>query len=307
MQQQPVVSVLMTAYNQGRYIGKAIASVLEQKTTFPFGVQLVISDDASTDNTVQVCRMFQERYPDAVYLIIQPWNMGLAHSLASAWPLCHGRYIAILEADDYWCDALKLHAQTLFMESHPSYSMCFTGTDISSPVPTHHKRWPYWHISKDTVWPMDLIAHNPVANCSVMYRHMFNPFAENPWLLDLPYCDIPLHVLHAMKGPVGYLPKIMATYRLHQGSAFEDLPWPRKMEKSIIVYDAMARHLPPPYSQMAARTLALMYQGLAAFDPSRAIRHLRSGLEAATMLSPVKRITASSILMDQVRHMVRTR
>ena len=50
---QPLVTVLITTYNQERYIGKAIDSVLAQKTDFPF--EVYISEDCGTDGTHRAC------------------------------------------------------------------------------------------------------------------------------------------------------------------------------------------------------------------------------------------------------------
>ncbi|WP_418917018.1 glycosyltransferase family 2 protein, partial [Alistipes communis] len=62
MNAEPLVSVCMTAYNHAPYIGRAIEGVLSQRTTF--AVELVLSDDCSTDGTGAICRDYAARYPD---------------------------------------------------------------------------------------------------------------------------------------------------------------------------------------------------------------------------------------------------
>ena len=52
----PLVSVLMLTYNHAPYIGQAIESVLNQQTRYPF--ELIICDDASTDDTREVVRRY---------------------------------------------------------------------------------------------------------------------------------------------------------------------------------------------------------------------------------------------------------
>ena len=63
------VSVLTTAYNHGQYIAKCIESILCQKTNFQF--ELIVHDDASTDGTTEIIRMYAERFPTIIKTIFQ--------------------------------------------------------------------------------------------------------------------------------------------------------------------------------------------------------------------------------------------
>ena len=72
---KPLVSVCMTAYNHAPYIARAIEGVLKQRTTF--GVELIIGEDCSTDNTLATCREYAEHYPDRIRLITAAKNVGM--------------------------------------------------------------------------------------------------------------------------------------------------------------------------------------------------------------------------------------
>ena len=117
------VSVLMLAYNQERYIGEAIRSVMLQQTDFPF--ELVIGNDGSGDRTGAICREWQKRYADRIVLIDRPKNIGLIPNFMQTYPLCKGNYIAICEGDDFWTDKSKLQRQVDFLDTHPDYVLCF--------------------------------------------------------------------------------------------------------------------------------------------------------------------------------------
>ena len=66
----PLVSVAMITYNHERFITKAIESVLAQRTSFP--IELVIGDDASSDNTCQQIEVLKAQAPKlfVCYLVL---------------------------------------------------------------------------------------------------------------------------------------------------------------------------------------------------------------------------------------------
>ena len=58
------VSVLCLAYNHEQYIEKCLSSIIRQKTTFDF--EIIVNDDASTDNTINIIKKFEKKYPHKV-------------------------------------------------------------------------------------------------------------------------------------------------------------------------------------------------------------------------------------------------
>ncbi|MBQ5861944.1 MAG: glycosyltransferase, partial [Alistipes sp.] len=62
----PLVSVCVTTYNHAKYIAQALESILRQRTSF--GVEIVVGDDCSSDDTVAICQRYAEQYPDRVRL-----------------------------------------------------------------------------------------------------------------------------------------------------------------------------------------------------------------------------------------------
>lgn len=86
-----LVSVVIPAYNYGRYIGECIDSVLNQ--TYK-NIEIIVVDDESTDNTKDVC----EQYPTVKYI----WqkNKGLSGARNTGITQAKGEYITCLDADD---------------------------------------------------------------------------------------------------------------------------------------------------------------------------------------------------------------
>ncbi len=114
----------MLAYNHGAYIRKAIESVVDQVGDFP--IELLIGEDGSTDNTLEIAREFERSAPGKVRVITSPSNVGMLQNLRRLESASRSKYVAYCEADDYWHDSEKLKKQVDFLESHPDYALVHT-------------------------------------------------------------------------------------------------------------------------------------------------------------------------------------
>lgn len=131
----PLVSVIISTYNDGQYIMEAIDSILCQSYK---NLEVVIIDDASTDNTTQI---LEEIVDDRVHVFHNPKNFKLAHNLNVAISKSSGKYIARMDADDI---AVKdrIAKQVEFMEANPEVDVCgsyaqtfgFSNTLLTYPV-----------------------------------------------------------------------------------------------------------------------------------------------------------------------------
>lgn len=109
---EPLVSVVMPAFNGEQFIGRAIRSILDQ--TYE-NWELVIVDDCGTDHTMDVVRSF---YDDRIKVFSNEKNKGIAFSRNKAIENSHGKYIAILDDDDMALPD-RLRRQVEFLEAHP--------------------------------------------------------------------------------------------------------------------------------------------------------------------------------------------
>jgi len=124
-----LVTVVCFAYNHEEYIRDALDNFAAQKTNFKFKV--IVHDDASTDNTPKIIQEYAEKYPGLFFPILQKENQyktnpGFIRTFIQ--PQLEGKYFAICEGDDYWCDPNKLQEQFDFMEQHPDYVACVHNT-----------------------------------------------------------------------------------------------------------------------------------------------------------------------------------
>lgn len=113
-----LVTVVMSAYNHGKYVARAIESVLNQ--TFR-EIYFVVADDASTDNTVDVLMQYENEI-DEIHL----YDINSGHGRCRTLILnAQTKYIAMINSDDYW-ERMKLEKQVAYMEKHPECAACFT-------------------------------------------------------------------------------------------------------------------------------------------------------------------------------------
>ena len=116
---QPLVTVLITTYNQERYIGTAIDSVLAQKTDFPF--EIYISEDCGSDGTRAILQDYAARFPEIIRLNLREENVGISRNWYEGLCAAKGQYVCTLEGDDWWRDENKLQKQVDFLRAHPDY------------------------------------------------------------------------------------------------------------------------------------------------------------------------------------------
>lgn len=120
-----MVSVFCTAYNHEPYIAQALESFLAQETDFP--IEVIVTDDASTDGTTAIIQQYAEKYPDVIRFFHQETNrFSVGGNLYEEimYPNARGKYVAYCEGDDYWSDPHKLRRQVDFLETHPDFSAC---------------------------------------------------------------------------------------------------------------------------------------------------------------------------------------
>jgi glycosyltransferase involved in cell wall biosynthesis len=118
----PLVSVLLAAHDEARYVGAAIDSVLGQTLR---DLELVVVDDASTDGTSDVLADVRD---DRLVVLRNEEQLGLAASLNRGLERASGRYMARLDADDVALPR-RLELQVARMRSEPPVAVL--GTDIA--------------------------------------------------------------------------------------------------------------------------------------------------------------------------------
>lgn len=224
MNNQPKVSIICITYNQEKFIRQALESFVMQKTKFDF--EAIIGDDCSTDETREIIKEFEKKYPKIIKPIYRKKNLGAANNLINLLSGVKNEYVSICEGDDFFLDPFKLQKQVDFLEKNPHYSMCFHSVKAiyenhsrsDEILPTIEQRF-----EKQIFEIKDLLMRNFIYTSSVMYRWRFTDEKfENFFPKNILPCDWFLHLLHAQKGKIGFSNDVMAIYRRHNNSLWWD-------------------------------------------------------------------------------------
>lgn len=222
MEEQIMVSITCITYNHESYISDAIESFLMQKTDFNY--EILIHDDASTDNTPVIIKNYQNKYPDLIKPIFQTENQysqGIdVDEIVSK--TAKGKYIAICEGDDYWTDQYKLQKQVGYMEMHPECSLCVHAAYIVNVMRKRKEQVRPSKMSK-TFSTEEVIKGGGglFATNSIVYPRKFD--ADKPMFYRIaPVGDYPLVVLLALKGTVYFIDEFMSAYRVGVSNSWTD-------------------------------------------------------------------------------------
>ena len=224
----PRVSVIIPSYNSAKYIGQALESVFAQ--TYK-DYEIIVADDGSTDETVQVL----EAYQDRITLLTLP-HKGICATRNEAIRQSHGEFIALLDSDDLW-EPTKLQLQVAYLDRHSefalvyAYSTNFTNEDEGN-VSLVKKLDFEGHIFKD------LFTKNSFANSTiVMRRSVFDEMGGYDESL-IAMEDYELNLRIAREYPIGRVPQSLLRRRIHPDS-FYSSGYDNQYTYQLPVYDKL--------------------------------------------------------------------
>ena len=215
MNKDIMISVIMPAYNHEKYIKAAIESVLNQKTDFK--IEMLIHDDASTDNTPAIIKEYEEKYPTIIKATYEKENQSTKTNLRRKLlgQKISGKYFAYLETDDYWQDNGKLQMQVDFLETHEDYSMCMHSAMQRNDVTGETKLLATFP-EDGTYSQKDQI----LAGLGTNYPSLASFVFRTAYLKNMPDLfwdegigDYALRQYYASQGKVYYFKKPMSVYR----------------------------------------------------------------------------------------------
>lgn len=129
MQNQPLVSVAVITYNSSATVADTLASVYQQ--TYK-NLELIISDDGSKDNTIEVCREWIEGHKDRfkrTEIITVPQNTGVTVNYQRAFEKCRGEWIKEIDGDDMLLPEC-IEEYVSYVTKHPETSYLFGKVEV---------------------------------------------------------------------------------------------------------------------------------------------------------------------------------
>lgn len=218
----PLVSVSLITYNHEKYISQALDSVLKQKTDFSF--EILVGDDFSSDDTRKIIQEYQDMHPDKISLILHPKRYdeipGRTNNMTNLYN-CRGKYIAMLDGDDYWTDEHKLQQQVDFLERNEDFALTFhdvtrIGDNLKRPY-AFSEKYPRLKKEQQIFTHENLLSEWFIPTSSVVFRNFIN--TELPeWFLNVYSADYALLLLATKKGKIFYHTNLMSVWREHDNS-----------------------------------------------------------------------------------------
>ncbi|RNI30861.1 glycosyltransferase [Rufibacter immobilis] len=218
---KPFVSIVALCYNHEPYIKDALDGFLMQETSFDY--EVIVHDDASTDNSQKIILEYERRYPGIIRAICQSENQkskgnGLVTKIA--YSAAKGKYIATCECDDFWIDPQKLQKQVDFLEDNPDYIMCFTNGCVVDSDKRVVQDYQVVNNKKGTYTLNDVPVFAP---------HHTRTFRNFDWssVPELVYeakgMDTFICAWLMKFGNIKYFDYVSSAYRIHSGGIFSSL------------------------------------------------------------------------------------
>lgn len=206
----PLVSVVLCTYNGENFLRPQLDSILSQSWT---NLELLIADDASTDQTVKILEEYRHKDP-RVHYTVNPANLGYNRNFEKAFTAAAGEYIAISDQDDIW-EREKLKrmmehwpADSLFMFS---LSGTFINRDFENRKPAPNVKYgPVTHLYQ-------LVFNSPVhGHASMFKKELLKSIGPFP---DTVYYDWWLSMHAVLQSELGCLPQTLSWHRLHEDNS----------------------------------------------------------------------------------------
>ncbi|MHA5065622.1 glycosyltransferase [Cetobacterium somerae] len=211
--EKPFISVAMLAYNHERFIEKAIDSILNQKHNF--NIEIIIGEDFSKDNTRKKLKKY-EQFTN-IKIIKRNKNIGVVKNILEVFKECKGKYIALLEGDDYWEDEYKLHKMINYLEEN-TYIGAFSEVNyIDEYGNLNYLENIKIRKYKDVEQTEDILNEVFIPTCTLVFENIWREnFSEiyKEWIKGAKYiCDLQLKFLLTENGKLKYFPEKMSAYR----------------------------------------------------------------------------------------------
>jgi len=233
-----LVSILVPTYKQEKFIAQCLNNILSQKVDFE--IEVLVGDDCSPDGTVGVIESLAET--DSRIKLYQ-WcpNEGGLRNIDRLLEYATGKYVTIIEGDDYWIDETHLAKSVIALEENPE--ILFTTANYSHLVGVklhlkqklrvhNQKMLRFWHLALGNFLQMG----------TIVYRRGYYPRVPN-YFMDLPLGDYPLVLTLLNKGRGLYLSHMAMAYRVHAEGVWSSQPQNLQAEKTLITLDRVLNFL----------------------------------------------------------------
>lgn len=211
------LSVHILTYNSERYIKDALDSVLKQKTNFP--VEIVIGDDASTDNTYSILKPYSYKH-SFIKLKRNKQNLGILKNFKATLDRCSGEYVFDLAGDDWIHNPNALQKMVDKLEQNPNLGFIDSGFDAYFEYRNQTKRfYNKKNLNVSTYKNHVQTIGSPTLGCcfrrSALKKFVgFDLYIKNGFKIE----DYPILADLTENSSFDFIHESLVTYRVHQAS-----------------------------------------------------------------------------------------
>lgn len=228
----PLISIALCTYNGEKYLCEQLGTLVGQ--TYP-NLEIVVVDDASTDQTWTILNEFADCYP-SIRLFRNTTNLGYQKNFERALKHCQGEYLLISDQDDIWEkekvtkllaaveENLMIYHDSVFIDEHGEsigmkMSDKFNMVDGNDPTP--------------------FLFLNCVSGHSIMFRRdLLEHVVPFP---DRGMYDHYIAFIATTRGSIKYLSETLVKHRRHQGNSTDILERKKPNSRLKVTQDRMIR------------------------------------------------------------------
>ena len=231
-----MISVAMATYNGEKYIKKQLESIRLQKLPAD---EVIICDDLSSDNTVEICRDFIKQYSlDNWHVFVNESNVGFCLNFYGAVSRCSGDIIFLSDQDDEWLPE-KISVMANCIESHPEISVLSSRYDVidgeSNPIDNSNVKYlgNRFDGSLDYVTLESLIGCSYIRGFSICFKREISALIKPIDLKSLLAHDWLICALGCIKSNTAILNTVLTHYRYHGDNVSLAAMDPKKRSRNI--------------------------------------------------------------------------
>jgi len=212
----PLVTVICLSYNHSQFVQEAIESVLEQSYS---PVQLIVVDDASTDNSVKVIEQLVNKYPSIEFLPLKH-NFGNCKAFNKGLALAKGEYLIDLAADDVLLPTRIEEGVEVLQQVGKEYGVHFCDAELISSagehLGLHSARFPHDTIPQGDIYK-ELISRYFICPPSVMFTREVTDYLGG-YDETLTYEDFDFWIRSSRKFKYVYTPEVLVKKRITENA-----------------------------------------------------------------------------------------
>lgn len=212
MSHKPLASICVPSYNHAQYLPATLDSALRQ--TYP-NIEIIVFDDGSTDDSLQIARDYETRFPGKIKVFTHPGgaNLGISRTVNAAFAQAKGKYWMGLPSDDILY-ADKIEKQVAFLEENTALGFVYCYVDYidseGKPLPGRFGK----DITADPDPLKSMILENFIPGMAILARReAIERVGEHD--ADLIYSDWDFWVRLFSMYRGGFIPESLIGYRVH--------------------------------------------------------------------------------------------